>query len=154
MEDRYNNGLIASGLFILASFTDYLDGMLARRYGVVSVLGQFLDPVSDKMLVSSILIMLIPLGKISAILVVLLLSRDTLIGGLRSVAASQNVIIAAGSMGKWKTAIQMIAIPSILIEHPIFYKIGLFGLWFSLVLSLASGWQYLYSFFKKTSIEI
>ena len=86
-------------LFIIASITDWLDGYLARKLNSVSTMGKFLDPMADKILVSSVLIMFIPLGWIEAIAVLLLINRDMLIGGVRSIAASRGQIIAAGNIG-------------------------------------------------------
>lgn len=145
-------GYIAAFIFILASITDYLDGMLARKFQVESVMGKFMDPVADKVLVSSTLIMLIPSERLGPIMVVLLLARDTLISGLRSIAATQNKIIAAGTVGKWKTAVQMVAIPAVLIHQPLFgipfYEIGYWILWISVALSLISGAQYIWAYWK------
>ncbi|MFK8137123.1 MAG: CDP-diacylglycerol--glycerol-3-phosphate 3-phosphatidyltransferase [Bdellovibrionales bacterium] len=134
-------------LFIIASITDYLDGWVARRYDLVSTLGKFLDPISDKLLVSSLLIMLIPLEVVSPVLVILLISRDILIDGLRAVAASERIIISAGQLGKWKTAIQMFCIPAVLISDPKIFnfsvgELGILGLWFSVLLSILSGLEY------------
>jgi len=149
-------GYYAAGLFILASIGDYLDGYFARKYEVVSKLGQFLDPVADKILVTCTLIMMIPSKGVNPILVILLLSRDTLINGLRAVAAAENVIIPAGPMGKWKTALQMVAIPAVLIEVPIFfipsYWIGIWSLWLSVILSTISGIQYIKIFIDKRGL--
>jgi CDP-diacylglycerol--glycerol-3-phosphate 3-phosphatidyltransferase len=144
---------MSAGLFILAAVSDWLDGYWARLYDAESDLGRLLDPIADKFLVSSVLILLIPLQRIEALLVVLLLSRDILINGLRSFAASKGKVIAAGNMGKWKTAVQMVAIPAILIYENVFFlsgkEIGYWGLWVSLGLSLFSGFQYLWLFLKK-----
>lgn len=152
MVDEPIHGYIAAGLFIIASITDYYDGYFARKYKVESMLGKFLDPVSDKLLVSSILVMLVYMDRLHPIIVILLLSRDTLIGGLRSVAAAENVVIAAGNLGKWKTGVQMVMIPALLINVNLFGIpfdiIGTVGIYLSLVLSLVSGWDYLYQFFK------
>lgn len=146
-------GYIAAGIFILASLTDYLDGMLARKFEVESNFGKFMDPVADKILVSSTLIMLIPSGRLDPFMVILLLGRDTIISGLRSIAATENKVIAAGTVGKWKTAIQMIAIPAVLIHEPIFgiplYQIGYGILWISVALSLYSGAQYIWGYMQK-----
>lgn len=145
-------GFIAAAIFILASITDYLDGMLARKYQVVSVVGELMDPVADKILVSSTLIMLIPSERLGPVMVILLLARDTLISGLRSIAAVERKVIAAGTVGKWKTAIQMGAIPAVLIREPIlgipFYELGYWVLWLSVGLSLVSGAQYIVSYLK------
>jgi CDP-diacylglycerol--glycerol-3-phosphate 3-phosphatidyltransferase len=147
MKDFPEQGLVAAGLFILASITDYFDGYLARKLNAQSILGKLVDPVADKILVTSTLVMMIPTRGLSPILVILLLSRDTLIGGLRAVAASENIIIAASPLGKWKTALQMVAIPAALINTPVFgvplREIGDVGLWFSVVLSFISGFDYL-----------
>jgi CDP-diacylglycerol--glycerol-3-phosphate 3-phosphatidyltransferase len=139
-------GWVAALLFIAASITDYFDGMLARRYRAISTLGKFMDPIADKILIASVLIMLIPSGRVGPILVLLLLTRDILIGGIRSVAAADQVIIDAKAAGKWKTGLQMVSIPAILIRYnwgglPV-YQIGLGLLWASVILSLFSGYQY------------
>ena len=141
---------ISSILFILASITDWLDGYLARKLKSVSVMGKLLDPVADKILVSSILIMLIPLGRIEALAVLILINRDVLISGIRSLAASSNYIIDAGQLGKWKTAVQMVAIPALLINDTFwdipFGSLGYWGIWLSVTLSLISGFQYFIAF--------
>lgn len=147
-------GYVAAALFIFASLTDYLDGSLARKFQVESVVGKFMDPVADKILVSSTLVMLIPSGRLDPFMVIILLSRDTLISGLRSIAATQNRVIAAGTVGKWKTAWQMIAIPAVLIREPLFgipiYEIGYGILWISVVLSVYSGAQYVIGYLRDT----
>ena len=137
---------IAALLFIAASITDWADGHLARKYGAISNMGKFMDPIADKILVATVLIMLIPTGKVGPILVLLLLCRDILIGGIRSVAAADRVIIDAKAAGKWKTGMQMVAIPAILVGNPLFgiplYELGAVLLWVSVILSIFSGYQY------------
>ncbi|MCB0378405.1 MAG: CDP-diacylglycerol--glycerol-3-phosphate 3-phosphatidyltransferase [Bdellovibrionales bacterium] len=156
-EVSYWNWLCAF-LFILASITDWLDGYLARKLNSVSTMGKFLDPVADKILISSVLIMLIPIGRIEAIAVLVLINRDVIIGGLRSIAASKGEVIAAGSLGKWKTAVQMVAIPCLLISEVFLFvplaTIGYWGVWLSLVLSVVSGFQYLVAFWNQSSNAI
>ncbi len=143
---------MAAGLFILASISDWLDGYWARKYDAESDLGKLLDPIADKFLVSTVLILLIPVGRIEALLAVLLLNRDIIINGLRSFAASQGKIISAGTMGKWKTAVQMVAIPAILIHENVGplsgHEIGYWGLWISLGLSLFSAGQYIAAYVR------
>lgn len=143
----------AAILFVIASLSDYLDGFLARYYKSESTLGAFMDPVADKLLVSSILIMLIVDKRTDPLMVIILLGRDTLIGALRSMAATHQIIIAAKPFGKWKTAIQMICIPFVIINSPIFdiptQKISYWGLWLSVVLSLISAAEYTFGYFKK-----
>ena len=145
----------AAGLFIAASITDWLDGYLARKYSATSNMGKFMDPIADKVLVASVLIMLIPSGRVGPILVLVLLVRDILIGGIRSVAAADRLVIDAKPAGKWKTAIQMVVIPAILIRSPLLglpiYEVGLILLWASMILSIFSGYQYVRLYFDSKS---
>ncbi|MFN7824325.1 MAG: CDP-diacylglycerol--glycerol-3-phosphate 3-phosphatidyltransferase [Pseudobdellovibrionaceae bacterium] len=146
----------AAALFIVASISDYYDGYFARKYGSVSILGQFMDPIADKILVTSILVMLVSLQKIDPLMVIVILTRDTLIGGLRSVAAAEGIIIAAQSAGKWKTALQMVAIPAMMIDTRVigvpFDKVGYWVLWFSVILSVTSGLEYVRSYLKSRKL--
>jgi CDP-diacylglycerol--glycerol-3-phosphate 3-phosphatidyltransferase len=145
-EDGAWCGYVSAALFVLASVTDWFDGALARKYGAVSNMGKFMDPIADKILVSSVLIMLIPSGRIGPLVVLLLLVRDILVGGIRSVAAADNLVIDAKSTGKWKTGVQMAAIPMLLFHTPLLglplYEIGYGLLWVSAILSVLSGMQY------------
>lgn len=121
------NSFIAACLFGAASITDYLDGWLARRKGLITVVGKFLDPLADKLLVTSTLVMLIPLGRIPAWVVVLLLARELSITGLRGIASSEGMVIAASQGGKWKTAFQLTGIMGLLIHYP--YPIAVITPW-------------------------
>ena len=103
-----------------------LDGYLARKLGVVSVLGKFLDPLADKLIVMAALVWMVPMGRIAAWVVVLLLAREISVTGLRSVAASEGVVISAGQEGKTKTALQMIGIVALVLGYP--YHISYAGL--------------------------
>src|SRR5450755_2497267 len=111
-------GFWASIVFTAAAFTDMLDGYLARKLGVVSVLGKFLDPLADKLIVMAALVWMVPMGRIPAWAVVLLLARELSVMGLRSVAASEGVVISAGQEGKTKTALQMVGIVALLLGYP------------------------------------
>jgi len=146
-------GFLAAVFFAIAAISDWFDGYFARKYHVESLMGKLLDPVADKLLVTAALIMFIPLGRISPLLVILLISRDYLINGLRSVAASEQIVVAAGDVGKWKTAIQMFAIPAIMLKVSYFgvpwLILGVWALWFSMLLSAISGAQYMYGFFSQ-----
>lgn len=142
----------SAGLFIVASLTDYFDGYYARKLNAVSNLGKFMDPIADKVLVTAVLVALIPQGHIDTWMVILLLTRDTLIGGLRSVAAADQIVIAAKPAGKWKTALQMVAIPAMIVGQdfagvPIL-KIGSWVLWGSVILSVISGFEYFLGYLK------
>ncbi len=146
-------GILAATFFIAASISDFFDGYFARYFHVETLLGKFLDPIADKLLVTAALIMMIPSGKVSAILVLMLLSRDILINGLRAVAAGENFIIGAGWTGKWKTGAQMVAIPALMLGGKIgnfsLLELGNVLLWISLGLSIISASQYLFAFFSQ-----
>lgn len=165
--NSFYTSVLASLLFIAASITDYFDGYYARKWNLVSNLGKFLDPVTDKILVLSVLIYLTSIGYIDPYLVIILTLRDTFIGGIRAAAAADNVIIAAKSSGKWKTGVQMGSIPAIMIgksykeelnqylNHELFQGLGQVGyifLWFSTALSIISAIQY-YQIYKSNSLK-
>jgi len=116
----------AAAVYSLAALTDMLDGWLARRQGLVSVLGKFLDPLADKLIVSGTLVWLVPMGRIPAWAVVLLISREITITALRSIASSEGIIIAAGDGGKTKTALQMIGIVCLILGYPYSFTIGIY----------------------------
>ncbi|HEX3773505.1 MAG TPA: CDP-diacylglycerol--glycerol-3-phosphate 3-phosphatidyltransferase, partial [Polyangiaceae bacterium] len=105
----------AALVYSAAAITDLLDGYLARRMNVVSVLGKFLDPLADKLLVMAVLVYMVPMGRIPEWAVVLLLAREIAVTGLRSIASSEGVVIAAGDDGKSKTALQMIGILALIL---------------------------------------
>ena len=107
---------IAAGiLFILACLTDFLDGRIARKRNLVTDFGKFIDPVADKLLVLTTLIMLVHRGMMPAWVVIVVLCRELSVDGLRMVAVTQGKVIAAGPLGKWKTACQMVLISAMLI---------------------------------------
>lgn len=139
--------LLATFFFIIASMTDYFDGYYARKLNAVSNFGKFMDPIADKILVSSILVALIFLKRIDPYMVIIIMARDTFIGGIRSVAAAENLIIDAKPAGKWKTAMQMVAMPLLILGNSFFQSyspilIGQIVMWVSTVLSVTSGWEY------------
>jgi CDP-diacylglycerol--glycerol-3-phosphate 3-phosphatidyltransferase len=119
-------GFWACMVFTGAAITDVLDGYLARKLGVVSVLGKFLDPLADKLIVMAALVWLVAMGRIPAWVVVLLLARELSVTGLRSVAASEGVVISAGHEGKTKTALQMIGIIALVVGFP--YHLSYLGI--------------------------
>jgi CDP-diacylglycerol--glycerol-3-phosphate 3-phosphatidyltransferase len=145
----------AAILFAAAAITDFLDGYLARQRGLESVLGKFLDPLADKLIVMASLVWMVPMGRIAAWVVVLLLARDLSITGLRTIAATEGLVLAAADSGKAKTALQMVGILMLMIGYPYRMDFGLFdlgtvdlvhvGRWLiyvSLVYSVASAVQY------------
>jgi len=146
------SGWIAATLFVLASLTDWLDGHFARRFGVESNMGRLMDPIADKILVLGALVMLLATGHVDPVMVFLILGRDIFIGGIRSVAAANNMIIAAKPFGKWKTALQMCALPMLLVYEPFWHvpiaDIGYYTLWISVGLSLISGAEYTIGYYR------
>jgi len=166
--DNYNTlrTFLASMLYVGAAAGDALDGYLARKRNEVSVLGKFLDPLADKLIVTAVLVTMVALGRAPAWLVVVLIARDLAINGLRSIASSQGLVIAASDGGKIKTALQLVAIMMMLIHfrYPLlgaeallgqswnvdYHRSGLIMLYLSAVVSIASGAQYVRSFFSAT----
>lgn len=121
----------AAVVYSLAALTDLVDGYLARRLDVVSVLGKFLDPLADKLLVMATLVWMVPMGRISGWVVIVLLAREISVTALRSIASSEGVVIAAGGGGKAKTALQMVGILCLILGYP--YALSLGPLDFGLV---------------------
>ena len=145
VQGNFITDVLALLLYTVAVITDFLDGYLARKWQQISKFGSFFDPLADKVLVTSILILLVYQTKVDPWLVMLLLNRDLVVGGVRSVAASQGLTISAGSSGKLKTALQMLALPLIIIS-PLssgIYYLGYGALWGSVVLSLVSAGEYI-----------
>jgi nicotinamide-nucleotide amidase len=139
---------IAAALFILVSFTDTLDGQIARRRGLVSDLGKFLDPLADKLFVLSVLIVLVQEGLVAAWVVVLIFSRELLITILRSVAASQGRIISAAPMGKTKTMTQMAAVVLLILQrpYPVLVPFADLAVGVAIIFTLGSGIDYMWRF--------
>lgn len=140
------NELIAFLLFAIAALTDQLDGYLARKMGLITNFGKLMDPLADKILVTAAIISLVQLGRLPAWMAILILSREFAVSGLRMLAASQGVVMAAGPWGKLKTILQMIAI-SLLILHnfPFLFlqlPVDQILLWLALIVTLISGIDY------------
>ncbi|MDD2370752.1 MAG: CDP-diacylglycerol--glycerol-3-phosphate 3-phosphatidyltransferase [Firmicutes bacterium] len=140
-------GYIISGLiFILASFTDFLDGYLARKYNETTNFGAFLDPIADKVLVFSALILLAESGIIPSWSVILIIGRETLINGFRLIAIEKGVVISASYLGKLKTVTQMISLVLLLFSPALFVFniLGLVIYWIAVIATLISGIEYIY----------
>ena len=114
--------IIAAVLFIIGCLTDFLDGRIARKRNLITDFGKFIDPVADKLLVLTTLIMLIHLGKMPAWIVIVILCRELAVDGLRMVSVTKGKVIAAGPLGKWKTACQMVLISAMLILNLSVYE--------------------------------
>jgi CDP-diacylglycerol--glycerol-3-phosphate 3-phosphatidyltransferase len=139
---------IAAVLFVAFSFTDTLDGQIARRRGTVSDLGKFLDPLADKLFVLSVLIVLVQEGLVAAWVVVVIFSRELLITILRSVGASQGRVIAAAPMGKTKTATQMAAVVLLILQrpYPVVVPLADLAVGLAIIFTVGSGIDYLWRF--------
>lgn len=143
-----NSTYIAAAIFIIASFTDALDGYIARSRNLVTNFGKFADPLADKILVSAALISLVDLGKIPGWVVVIIIAREFTITGFRIIASSEGITIAASSLGKIKTITQILAITLLLINNFPFNLINIpmdrILLYTSLFFTVLSGIDYIY----------
>ena len=137
---------IAALLFSAAAITDYLDGFYARKKGLVSTLGKVMDPIADKLLVSSAFIMLTSLGWIPAWIVCIIIGRELAVTGLRNIIAEKGQDISASNLGKYKTGFQIAAIIPLMIHYPTWglnvQVIGTLFLWGALVFTIWSGADY------------
>jgi CDP-diacylglycerol--glycerol-3-phosphate 3-phosphatidyltransferase len=153
------DSIYAALIYSLAAITDVLDGILARRLNIVSVIGKFLDPLADKLMVMAALVWMVTLGRVPAWAVILLLARELSITGLRAIASSEGMVIVAHEGGKQKTALQMVGILLLVIGYP--YRLHLLGIdlgvvdmvligralvYLSLVLSFTSAAEYVIFF--------
>ena len=143
-----NNVIIAGVIFAIASFTDMLDGYIARSRNLITNFGKFVDPLADKILVSAALISLVDLGKIPGWIVVIIIAREFTITGFRTIASSEGITIAASSLGKIKTITQILAITLLLLNNFPFYLVNIpmdiILLYLSLFFTVVSGVDYLY----------
>ncbi len=155
-------GFWAAIVFAVASMTDWLDGYIARKWQIVTVLGKFLDPLADKLLVMAAMIMLIPFDRVPAWAVFLILAREMIVTGLRSIASSEGIVIAASELGKYKTIFQMVALIGLLLHYDYYWFFGLrweifhvnmhaagiFFFYIATFLTVWSGADYLIKFFS------
>ena len=150
-------GWIAMVIFVVAGVSDLIDGYLARLYGQVSIVGAFLDPLADKLMVMAVMVMLIPLDRIPAWLVVIILARELVITGLRGIASAEGIIISASAGGKFKTAYQVFGLSFLLIHYEYLdirtHVVGLWLMYMSAAISLWSGWEYCFEFWKVSKLR-
>ena len=138
----------AAVVFVLASITDLLDGMIARKYNIISEFGKLMDPIADKLLVSTALVALIMTDNLSVWAVAIIISREFIVTGIRVVAVGQGIVIAAGKLGKLKTIFQIIAIVAILIhDFPVsiimpWLPVGTICMVIAVILTIVSGIDY------------
>lgn len=154
------DSFIAAVTYAITGATDFLDGWVARRKGLVTVIGKFLDPTADKLVVMGALVMLVHLGRVAAWVVIVIMAREFIVTGLRTIAMSEGVVLAAGLEGKQKAAFQVVAITFLLLHYSYPVSFGLFSfdfdankvgtalLFVSLVLSIWSAIDYFVGFIR------
>jgi len=142
----------AAAIFLAAVFTDWLDGRIARSRKQVTTLGQLLDPIADKLLIAAALISLVEIGRVSAWVATVIIGRDIAITGLRGIAASQGLIIAASQLGKYKMAAEVIAVILLILDpRPL---MGAFAVGVAVVLSVVSGIDYFARFWRQLGLGV
>ena len=150
-ENRISS-VLAALVFSLAAITDYFDGYVARRYQLVSNLGKIMDPLADKLLVSTAFIMMISLNRVPAWMICIIIGRELAITGLRNIITERGEDVSASQLGKFKTGFQIAAIIPLLIHYTFFginfQDIGYVLLWIALVTTLWSGIDYFVRFRK------
>ncbi len=150
-----DRSLSAALIFVVAAVTDLLDGYIARKTGQVTKLGKLLDPIADKLLVLSALILLVNLDRVSALIAILVIAREVAVTGIRAIAAGEGMIIPAEATGKYKMALQVVAVTLLILEGTGLAELGnlhlagIVTLYLALVLGYVSGAQYVWSFWKQ-----
>jgi CDP-diacylglycerol--glycerol-3-phosphate 3-phosphatidyltransferase len=138
--------LVGALIFILASTTDWIDGHIARKYNMVTNMGKFLDPLADKLLVSAAFIVLVELNYAASWIVIVIISREFAVTGLRLLLAGEGEVVAANMLGKIKTWTQIIAISALLLHNIIFeaihFQFDQLALWVAMIFTIWSGWDY------------
>ncbi|MBI2462146.1 MAG: CDP-diacylglycerol--glycerol-3-phosphate 3-phosphatidyltransferase [Candidatus Rokubacteria bacterium] len=154
------HSLIAAAIFVAASLTDWLDGLIARRRHQETTLGKLLDPVADKLLVAAALISLVQIGTVPAWMVLLIVGREFAVTGLRGVAASLGMLVPSSDLAKYKTVLQYVAVTLLILERslpdtvmPDYVYLSRGVLWAALILTVASGIDYFIRFFRKSDLE-
>ena len=132
-------------VFILASLTDMLDGKIARKYNLITNFGKIMDPLADKILVYSAFCLMIEDHTMPSWMLIVILLREFAVSGMRTVAAANGIVVAAGMSGKIKTVLQMIAVPLLIIRsvHPLLQALATIFLWASMVMTVYSGIEYI-----------
>jgi CDP-diacylglycerol--glycerol-3-phosphate 3-phosphatidyltransferase len=148
--------VITALFFLLIGVTDTMDGYLARRRGIVTALGKFLDPLADKLLIVTALIALIPARGIPVWMVIVIVGREIAVTGLRGIAVSQDIVISSSALGKYKTVFEMASIFFLIFKEEFFsidcHQVGMVLLWVALVMACLSGIDYFKKFIKLITI--
>jgi CDP-diacylglycerol--glycerol-3-phosphate 3-phosphatidyltransferase len=149
----FTESLVIACIFVIAALTDLLDGYIARRYQIVTTMGKFLDPIADKLVVNTAMILMIPIGRIPAWIVAIIIIRDFTVDGIRTIASSEGIIIGSSRLAKQKTLCQVVAVTALMIHYPFLgadaHLVGIAILYLALFLTLYSGLDYLMKFFKE-----
>lgn len=149
--------VVSAVVFALVCLTDWLDGYLARKNGITTPLGMFLDPLADKLLITTAFIMLIPLGRIPAWVVAIIMCREMAVTGLRAIASNMGVVISASALGKYKTIAQIVALVPLIIHYRFisidFHYLGMLLLVPAFILTIWSGIDYFVRFFRNNTLE-
>ncbi|MBI4633939.1 MAG: CDP-diacylglycerol--glycerol-3-phosphate 3-phosphatidyltransferase [Deltaproteobacteria bacterium] len=144
--------LVIAILFIMAALTDILDGYVARKYHIVTSMGKFLDPVVDKLIVNTAMILMIPIGRIPAWIVAIIVIRDFIVDGIRTIASDRGIVIDASRLGKKKTLCQIFAVSALIIHYPFLgadaHVVGMVILSIALLLTIYSGMDYFLKFYR------
>jgi CDP-diacylglycerol--glycerol-3-phosphate 3-phosphatidyltransferase len=144
--------LIIAILFVIASITDFFDGYIARKYHMITTMGKFLDPIADKIIVNTAMILMIPIGRIPAWIVAITIIPDLIVDVIRSIASSEGLYIQASILGKQKTVTQIIAVTALMIHYSIFginaHIVGTVVLYIALFLTIYSGVDYFIKLYK------
>lgn len=145
--------LVLAILFVAASITDLLDGYIARKYQLVTTMGKFLDPIADKLIINTAMILMIPIGHIPSWIVAVTIMRDLVVDGIRSISSSEGLFIQASRLGKQKTLAQIFAVTALLIHYPFFgadaHLVGMIILYIAFVLTIYSGTDYFVKFYRR-----
>jgi CDP-diacylglycerol--glycerol-3-phosphate 3-phosphatidyltransferase len=151
--------LSAAVIFVVAAMTDLLDGYVARKTGQITKLGRLMDPIADTLLVLSALILLVQLDRVTALVAILIIAREVAVTGIRAIAATEGMIISAEVTGKYKMALQVIAIVLLILEGTVVNDIGnvhlagIVTLYLSIVLGYVSGTQYVVNFWRQVTAK-
>ncbi len=153
-QNSFDSSIIAALIFSVASLTDILDGYLARARSEVTQFGKFLDPIADKLLILSALILLVGVGRVSAWLAIIIIGREFTMTGFRAIASSEGIVISAETTGKIKMFIQTVSVIILTIdfENPLFHQAGIFFLLLSMVLAVFSALQYFVKFGRRVNL--
>ena len=159
--------LLASALFIAASITDGIDGYLARKRGQITTMGILLDPLADKLLIAAAFITLVQFNPslVPAWIAVVIIGREFLVSGLRSIAASEGFTIEASDLGKFKMLVQIVSVVAVILDHrwkewPVgryifsVHWVAVLAIWFMVVLSLVSAFDYFQAFWSKIDRQV